>query len=279
VSHVSSFLNESCEELWAVVPAAGRGTRLPSAYPKQYLELKGRCLLQRAVDTLTGLPNIKGVVVSLSKDDNLWPELPASQHELVMTTTGGASRAESVIAGLKMVNERSTSDKAMVLVHDAARAMTAADDILRLIDRVCRSPEQGGLLATKVQDTLKRASSATNLNQQSNNLKQHATVGETISRAELWQAQTPQMFQANVLLECLLENQQAIEAGDITDEACAMERAGYSPALVEALQPNFKITHSRDYDMALALIELRENNQAQSIATNQSTPGSTSKSK
>jgi len=241
------------EELWAVVPAAGQGTRLPSAYPKQYLELKGRCLLQRAVDTLTSLPDITGVVVVLSKNDNLWPELPASKHPLVLTTTGGASRAESVVAGLQKVSSNAKNDDAMVLVHDAARAMTAVDDIRRLIDRVKLEPEQGGLLATRVQDTLKRASATFE-----GGASGGAVIETTVKRAELWHAQTPQMFRAAVLLKCLLENQQAIEAGDITDEACAMERSGYSPALIEAMQPNFKITHARDFDMALALMELRE---------------------
>lgn len=241
----------SSDDLWAVVPAAGQGTRLPSAYPKQYLELKGRCLLQRAIDTLSKLPNLKGVVVVLSQDDSLWPELAASEYPHVMTTVGGASRAESVLAGLKMVCEQSQSDTAMVMVHDAARAMTSVDDILRLISRVSQAPEQGGLLATKVQDTLKRSTPSTDGQVQ-------PIIAETVSREELWQAQTPQIFQANILLECLVKNQQAIAAGDITDEACAMERLGYTPALVEALQPNFKITHARDFDMALALIELRE---------------------
>jgi len=253
VNQTSTSSPDVIDELWAVVPAAGQGTRLPSAYPKQYLELKGRCLLQRAIDTLSQVANVKGVVVVLSKGDNLWPELAASKYRQVVTTIGGASRAESVVAGVKMVCEKSVSDNAMVMVHDAARAMTSVDDILRLINRVNEAPEQGGLLATKVQDTLKRSSSSIDANGQ----LQHK-IDATVSRDELWQAQTPQMFRAKVLLDCLIENQQAIQAGTITDEACAMERLGFTPALVEALQPNFKITHARDFDMALALIELRE---------------------
>lgn len=245
---------QSAPALWAVVPAAGQGTRLPSAYPKQYLELQGRCLLQRAVDTLTSIPELAGVVVVLSEGDNLWTKLPASQHPKVMITTGGATRAASVMAGLKMVCEKSSADDAMVMVHDAARALTSVDDILRLVSRVSSAPEQGGLLATKVQDTLKRSSPAVDAEG-----KQQPVIQSTVNRDALWQAQTPQMFRARALLECLLENQHAIEAGDITDEACAMERSGYKPALVEALHPNFKITHARDYDMALALIEFRGN--------------------
>lgn len=257
MSQSNLSIDQSADELWAVVPAAGFGTRLPSAYPKQYLDLKGRCLLQRAVDTLIQLPNIRGVVVVLSKDDTMWAALPASKNPTVMTTTGGATRAESVVAGLKMVCEKSQSENVMVMVHDAARCMTAADDIIRLIDRVNLAPEHGGLLATRVQDTLKRGTTSAD-----DADKQHSVIEATVSRAELWQAQTPQMFRAKLLLDCLLENQQAIAAGDITDEACAMEKSGYVPALVEAVQPNFKITHARDFDMALALIEFRDGSQA-----------------
>ncbi len=242
-------------ELWAVVPAAGQGTRLPSAYPKQYLELKGRCLLQRAVDTLLELPDISGVVVVLSEADSLWSKLPASGYQNVLTTIGGASRAESVMAGLKKVCNASSGDNAMVLVHDAARAMTAKEDIVRLIERVGRAPEQGGLLASKVQDTLKRADVSEDVSGSNASI-----ISETVSRSNLWHAQTPQMFQASVLLQCLVKNKAAIDAGEITDEACVMERSGFKPALVEAIQPNFKITHARDFDMALALMELRESN-------------------
>lgn len=247
-------------ELWAVVPAAGHGSRMPSTKPKQYLELNGRTLLQRAVETLCELPNISGVIVVLSEGDSLWPTLSVSKNAKVKTTIGGATRAESVVAGVKMVCENTRSEQSMVLVHDAARAMTALDDIERLVDRVGQAPEQGGLLAVKVQDTLKRGHSV-----RAENAEQHTNVTATVSRDDLWQAQTPQMFQANLLLECLMKNADAIAAGDITDEACAMERSGYAPALVEAIEPNFKITHARDFDMALALIEQREHSGKTSV--------------
>lgn len=239
--------------LWAVVPAAGAGTRLPSAYPKQYLEIKGRCILQRAIDTLLAMDVLQGVVVVLSESDTLWGQLEAAKHPLVVTTIGGDSRAESVVAGLKMVHEKAQDDTAMVLVHDAARALTAASDIARLIEQVLQAPEHGGLLATKVQDTLKRSA-----NESKNDAYATQKIESTVSREGLWHAQTPQMFQVRLLLDALTENQAAILRGDITDEACAMETAGYSPALVEALKANFKITHSRDLDMALALVELSE---------------------
>jgi len=199
----------------------GSGKRLPSAYPKQYLQLKDRCILQRTIDTLLAITDIKGVVVVLSKNDTLWSQLPASAHPQVLTTHGGSTRAESVVAGVTLVCE-----------HDAARVLTAPSDITRLIERVMLATEHGGLLATKVQDTLKRGNTGTA------GSTVPVKVKSTVSRDRLWNAQTPQMFRARLLRDALM--------------------AGYAPALVEALCPNFKITHSRDLDMARALIELSE---------------------
>lgn len=249
-------MSDPHSSIWAVVPAAGSGTRLPSAYPKQYLQLGDSCILQRAIDALLAVEAVQGVVVVLSARDSLWHKLPASTNPTVTTAVGGATRAESVTAGLETVCQLAQDETAMVLVHDAARALTASSDIKRLIERVMLSPEQGGLLATRVQDTLKRAAKPINQDGQSTH-----TIASTVSRDDLWHAQTPQMFRASTLLATLKENQQLVASGEITDEACAMEKAGYTPALVEALAPNFKITHGRDLDMALALVTLLEKDQ------------------
>lgn len=238
-------------ELWAVVPAAGSGTRLPSAYPKQYLQLKDRSILQRCIDTLLKIDDIEGVVVVLSENDAHWNQLPASKHKQVFTALGGNTRAESVVAGLNMVCEKSQSNDAMVLVHDAARALTATSDINRLVERVMHAPEHGGLLAIKVQDTLKRAKSDA-----ASGAKKPFNIESTVCRDGLWNAQTPQMFRARLLRDALVASSDAVTRGEITDEASAMEIAGYAPALIEALHPNFKITHARDFDLALAMVEL-----------------------
>jgi len=254
IQRESANQNNSVAQLWAVVPAAGSGSRLASAQPKQYLQLNGRSILQRTIDTLLALDNINGIVVVLAQNDTLWEQLDASKHPKVLTTWGGDSRAESVMAGLAMVCEQSQNEQTMVLVHDAARALTATSDISRLVDRVMFAPEHGGLLATKVQDTLKSE------NEPTTGSNGGAKIKNTVSRNGLWNAQTPQMFRARLLHDALVQNSKAMATEDITDEACAMEKAGYTPALVEALCPNFKITHSRDLDMALALVTLSERN-------------------
>jgi len=239
------------DEIWAVVPAAGEGSRLSASLPKQYLELNGRCLLQRTVDTLIHVQGVAGVVVVLASDDAYWATLPASKYKRVKTCVGGATRAESVLSGLLKVTEQDTSENVMALVHDAARALTSVADIERLIKLVADAPEQGGLLAVPVQDTLKRAGPTPTAS-----LDTHVEI--TINRANLWQAQTPQLFRAASLRDALQANPDAIDSGAITDEASAMELAGYKPLLVEALQPNFKITRAVDLELAKALVGASE---------------------
>ena len=211
--------------------------------PKQYLPLAGKPVLQHTLDTLLAVPQLDAIVVVTAENDSYWPTLAISEHKKIHTIPGGATRADSVLAGVNYVCENRDSESTediMVLVHDAARAMTALSDIEQLIDRVSTAPEHGGLLAVPVQDTLKRA--------------QGPTVLATVNRENLWQAQTPQFFRAHDLLDALTSNHNAIVAGEITDEASAMEKTGRTPVLVESQYPNFKITRPNDFVLAEALL-------------------------
>jgi len=136
-----------------------------------------------------------------------------------------------------------------VLVHDAARPLIHLSDIQRLTDAVYNSGAIGGILGTPVQDTLKQAD-------------EYYCVEKTIDRQTLWQAQTPQLFQAGSLFDAMsaaMDNEASDDSAEfaktrITDEASAMELAGEQPLLVEALQPNFKITRPVDLFIADAIL-------------------------
>jgi len=251
------------------VPAAGSGTRMlertlsnaafgitcpeQQNIPKQYLSLNGVPILQRTLETLLKVSDVQRIVVVLSEYDTHWKDIELSQHNKVETVIGGANRVDSVMAGVSHVCDTASGD-AMALVHDAARCLTAASDIEKLIQVVQGKPEQGGLLAVRVQDTIKRAcyDPATNSGQ--------AAVQETLPREYLWQAQTPQLFNAKALMSALsLQSTEAI----FTDEASAMERSGFLPALVESSQPNFKITRADDLAMAEAWLVNMERNKGQ----------------
>jgi 2-C-methyl-D-erythritol 4-phosphate cytidylyltransferase len=203
------------------------------ARPKQYLPLRGRALLEWSVAPFLDLEWIDGVVVVLARNDSEFRKLPLAQHPRLLTTTGGSARAESVLAGLALVAERSVAGgEVRVLVHDAARPCLGWADVERLRDEA--SDRDGGLLALPMADTLKRA--------------HQGRVAETVDRAQYWRAQTPQLFRLDLLLGAL--RNAAGQRSELTDEASAMERAGYAPRLVRGRESNIKVTYPEDLKLA-----------------------------
>lgn len=221
--------------LWAVVPAAGKGERLGGDRPKQYQLLAGVPMLERTLACLLEVPGMAGVVPALATDDQHWSGIRSANDERVHPCAGGSVRSESVVLGLRHLLKLTAADT-WVLIHDAARPLTSLSDIRRLTSTVYNSGAIGGLLASPVQDTIKKAD-------------EYYCVEQTVSRSGLWQAQTPQMFRAGELLDALVKAGQAV-----TDEASAMELAGHDPQLVEALEPNFKITRPMDLQLAELLV-------------------------
>lgn len=217
---------------FALVPAAGGGTRMGGECPKQYLPLAGMPLVRHALQTLAGVPAISRVYVVLAPDDELWDgfdwrDLAA---RLTVLRCGGATRAESVTNGLRAM-QASVADDDWVLVHDAARCCLTRAHVERLIADI-GDDSVGGLLAVPVADTLKRASEA-------------RRVAATVVRDGMWQAQTPQMFRHGMLLGAL-----RAAPPSVTDEAGAVEALGLQPKLVAADATNFKVTYPLDLQLA-----------------------------
>lgn len=219
---------------WAVVPAAGSGQRMGGVLPKQYLKIAGRSVLEHALVPLLGCPRIATVVLVVAVDDGRWREvLPSELLARVRVVTGGAERCHSVLNGLGALADQAAPDD-WVLVHDAARPCLRSDDVERLLDRMSEDTV-GGLVAVPACDTMKRAGS-------------DGRVSQTVERAGLWHAQTPQMFRYEALREAL---RQAVKAGvQVTDEAAAIERAGGRPLLVRGHGDNIKITSPEDLALA-----------------------------
>ena len=215
--------------VWAVVPAAGRGTRFGGEVPKQYLQVGGRPLLAYTLDALLAHPAVAGVVVALAADDPWWPGWSDLAGKPVLTCTGGASRAASVLAARAALPESVRADD-FVLVHDAARPNLAPADLDRLLEQG-RADPVGAILAAPVRDTLKRAGD-------------DGGIDRTEPRERLWRALTPQLFRRLQLARAL---QAAADAGvEVTDEAMALERQGARPLLVEGREDNFKVTTPAD---------------------------------
>ena len=218
---------------WAVLPAAGIGSRMGAELPKQYMAVAGATLLEHSLRALLSCEQISGVIVALHADDARAAKMPIFQDPRIQMVSGAEQRNGSVLAGLDaLISHAALHD--WVLVHDAARPCLQAHDIMRLIATVTAN-ETGGILAEKMVDTVKQASA-------------DARVLRTLDRATLWRAQTPQMFRLDELREAL---QQAQAQGlAVTDEASAMEMAGYPVQLVAGSAGNLKVTVPADLPLA-----------------------------
>jgi len=225
---------------WAVLPAAGTGSRMGGDLPKQYMQVAGATLLEHSLRALLACEQLSGVVVALHATDCRAAALPIFQDPRVQTVTGAKQRSGSVLAGLEhLLSEAAPRD--WVLVHDAARPCLRAHDIERLIEAVTASGT-GGILAEPIVDTVKQASP-------------DALVIRTLDRATLWRAQTPQMFRLDELRRALAQAQEKDLA--VTDEACAMEMAGYPIQLIAASAGNLKVTVAADLPLAAWYLQAR----------------------
>ena len=216
---------------WAVVPAAGVGSRFGAALPKQYMQVDGEALVAHALRALLLHPAVEGVVVALAEGDAHWPGWTELQGKPVVTCVGGESRADSVLAGLAALPASVRADD-FVLVHDAARPNLSQADLQQLLERG-RADPVGAILAAPVRDTLKLAGD-------------DGGIDATQPRERLWRALTPQLFRRLQLSRAL---QAAHDAGvAITDEAMAMELQGHRPLLVEGSEANLKVTTMADLE-------------------------------
>jgi 2-C-methyl-D-erythritol 4-phosphate cytidylyltransferase len=227
---------------YALIPAAGSGSRFAAAQPKQYLALAGKPMLWHAVAALCR-PPVETVFVVLAPADKAFAgyDWSAFAGKLEPLYCGGAARRDSVYNGLVAAMAAVNADDWM-LVHDAARPCLPPADLARLWED-CRNDQIGGILALPAADTVKRVS------------KDEAgaqRVAGTEDRAQLWLAQTPQMFRAGLLAQALRQAK-----GAVTDESSAVEQLGLKPRLVPGSRENLKVTWPEDLAIAHAILSRR----------------------
>jgi len=225
--------------LFALIPAAGSGTRMPAGSPKQFQTLAGKPMLWHALRALDIAP-IEMIFVVLGKDDREFraQDWSAFKGRIEPLYCGGATRAESVHNGLIAAMAGIDADD-WVLVHDAARPCLPRADLERLIAE-CSADAIGGILALPVAETVKRVA------------KDEAGVGriaKSEDRSQLWLAQTPQMFRVGLLAQAL-----HAAKGEVTDEASAVEQLGLQPRLVTGSRRNIKVTYAEDLAIAEAIL-------------------------
>lgn len=230
---------------YALIPAAGSGSRMGGSIEKQYMDLNSVPMIAHAMMVLAREPRLAKIFVVLSPTDKRWNNYAWQgwEERIEVLRCGGATRAETVLNGLDAIAKICVPDD-WVLVHDAARPCLPDEMLAKLLDEVTDDPV-GGLLAVPVADTLKRAAADTS---------NGARAETTVPRAGLWQAQTPQMFRHGKLVEAL-----RAAGSDMTDEASAIEQLGLQPRLVESDSRNLKVTYPQDLELAgLILGKLNE---------------------
>jgi 2-C-methyl-D-erythritol 4-phosphate cytidylyltransferase len=241
--HVKAKIATSENDVWFIVPAAGIGQRMGVETPKQYLPFAGATIIDATLNTLLKCPVLAGIVVAIHPDDIHWSSLLISQNKYIHTIIGGDERADSVQAGLDFLRPK-VSDDDWVLVHDAARPCISLSSINSLMTALTND-SVGGILGVSCSDTLKLADKES--------IDPQYTIAHTIDRSRIWQAQTPQMFRYGLLSSALasaLEHNKAI-----TDEASALELAGYSVNMVAGRRDNIKITQADDLYIAEAIYQ------------------------
>ena len=223
---------------YALVPAAGGGSRMGSDIPKQYLPLAGQPLIWHTLGALCGVTQIKKVFVVLAPDDREWDrhDWSALGSKLAVHRCGGATRAASVANGLAAI-EADIGAQDWVLVHDAARACISPELVNKLIAEV-GDDATGGILALPVADTLKQS-------------LPDGRIERTVPRDGLWQAQTPQMFRYALLRRALAAT------SEVTDEAGAVEALGLHPKLVAGDIRNLKVTWPADMQLAELILQAK----------------------
>ena len=227
---------------WAVVPAAGRGVRMGSEMPKQYLPLAGRTVIEHTLECLLAQARITAVTVAVANEDTCIRRcLARAWSKPVKLVRGGAQRAHSVLNALDSLHAELHVDD-WVLVHDAVRPCLHAEDLDKLM-RTLERDAVGGILAAPLADTVKQVA-------------EDGTIQSTPDRQKLWRAFTPQMFRFGLLRNAL---QTALDAGRVpTDEAAAMETAHPGQVrVVEGRSDNIKITRPADVVLAEAILGAR----------------------
>ena len=225
----------------AILAAAGRGTRLGSATPKQMLALGERTVLQRSFDIVEAHDRIDEIVIALPPAlASAPPPYLISSRKPVRIVDGGMRRQDSVAKAFAQVSKSAE----VIVIHDAARPFATAD----LFSRVIEAAERGSaaIAAVQAHDTVKEASAGPGVR----------IVARTIARESIYLAQTPQAFSRAVLAAAIELGR--VSLGSATDEASLAEQAGYTVRLVDGESTNIKITTEQDFVVSKALAGIRD---------------------
>ena len=222
----------------AIIPAAGQGTRMGSAIPKQFLLLQGKPILHHTLRAFEASGQVDSVILVVPEKDSA-----AAKKEWLLgydivkkIVVGGKERQDSVYNGFQALD----ADTDVVLVHDGVRPFVTGDMILRAIEAAKNFG--AAITAILVNDTIKLADA-------------DGFVEKTVDRSGLWRVQTPQAFQYAVLNEAFQKAVQDSYYG--TDEGSLLEYAGKKVKIIEGSEMNIKITRQEDLILGEAILNRR----------------------
>jgi 2-C-methyl-D-erythritol 4-phosphate cytidylyltransferase/2-C-methyl-D-erythritol 2,4-cyclodiphosphate synthase len=215
----------------ALIVAAGRGSRFGGPLPKQYASLSGRPVLRYSLEAFRATAGINQLRVVIGAGDETHYEAAAAGLRLPAPVLGGVTRQQSVLNGLEVL---AMAPPDFVAIHDAARPFIRPVDITACLDAAATPGTDGAVLGVRLTDTVKRV--------------EDGAIRETVPRANLWRAQTPQVFRFARLLEAhrAVASLGAAEATALTDDATVAERAGLKVVMVPGSEDNSKITSKDD---------------------------------
>lgn len=225
----------------AVVPAAGRGVRMGAGVPKQFLTLGGVPLLVHALKTFEAALIISEIILVVPQDDCQYCRediVPSyGLKKVTHVVAGGRRRQDSVLNGIQAVNFATD----IVVVHDAVRPFMTLDMISQVIEST--RIHGAAIVAIPTRDTVKRVNG-------------EGLIKETLSRKELWLAQTPQAFRRDLLFRA--HQQGEADGVDATDDAFLVERLGLPVAIVQGSADNIKVTRPEDLHMGEAILTAKK---------------------
>lgn len=222
-------------KLFAIIVAAGEGTRMGGEIPKQYRMLAGRPVLRRSVEAFLNHPEVGGVLVVIHPDHRDYYDAATHGLSLPEPAYGGAERQESVRLGIERLFSQGVGGNDRILVHDAARCLIDQATISRVIDAL--GTAQAAIPTTPVRDTLKRV--------------ENSAVSATVPRENLHHTQTPQGFEAALLRELHAR----FEGKNLSDDAALAEAANIPVQCVMGSDLNFKLTTKADWMHAEMLLK------------------------
>ncbi|MCI8608470.1 MAG: bifunctional 2-C-methyl-D-erythritol 4-phosphate cytidylyltransferase/2-C-methyl-D-erythritol 2,4-cyclodiphosphate synthase [Firmicutes bacterium] len=222
-----------------IIGAAGEGTRMGSALPKQFLKIGEKTILEMAVAPFEQTAEIDEILVITHQDFVMYcKECCKRFSKVVDVIPGGKTRQESIVRGVKQLKE---PEEKWILVHDGVRPYVTEEVIQRVLDGAAQAGAAIPVVSCK--DTIRQADRPVNINRP----VEAPVPSKTLERSRLFHVQTPQGFAGHILLQGFAAAEKDGFLG--TDDACLVERIGFPIALVEGSYENIKITTREDLPM------------------------------